>query len=145
MDPNTIAAVARVILFVFALRGSRLAYGAFFVLSIAYFPIKSGFELDPQRCRTTIDLALSFSNYAHMVLFAVFFIFSYLHFRSSGWKTPPFLPAAIMTLLMGMLVEIAQGLTATGNCRVRDLISDSIGAILGALVVITVRRIARTG
>lgn len=36
---------------------------------------------------------------------------------------------------MGMLVELSQGVTAHGNCRMRDLIPDSAGALLGFLTV----------
>jgi hypothetical protein len=35
------------------------------------------------------------------------------------------LSATIATLTVGALVEIAEGVTGAGNCRLRDLIPDS--------------------
>jgi hypothetical protein len=43
--------------------------------------------------------------------------------------------------MMGMLVEIAQGVTGEGNCRARDLIPDTLGILIGAIIVFLLRRI----
>jgi hypothetical protein len=45
---------------------------------------------------------------------------------------------------MGVLVELAEGATGRGHCRLRDLIPDFAGAMLGAAALITWRRIRRT-
>ena len=40
------------------------------------------------------------------------------------------------TLTVGALLELAQGLTGAGHCRLRDLLPDPAGALLGwALLV----------
>lgn len=36
---------------------------------------------------------------------------------------------------MGALVEISQGVTGKGHCRLRDLIPDAVGALLGSVIV----------
>jgi hypothetical protein len=40
-----------------------------------------------------------------------------------------------MALVMGALVEAAEGIAGTGNCRLRDLVPDSAGAVVGAVSV----------
>lgn len=43
--------------------------------------------------------------------------------------------AGLITLAMGALVEAAEGMTGEGNCRLRDLVPDLAGALIGALAV----------
>jgi hypothetical protein len=38
-------------------------------------------------------------------------------------------------LVMGALLEIAQGLTGQGHCRLRDLVPDATGALLALLLI----------
>lgn len=119
----------------------RWAYVSFIVLGLAYFPAKVGFRFDPRPCQLTfgVDLALhSLTNYPHIVLFGVFFLISYVHFAVRR-STRPMLTAAAISLVMGALVEIAQGATGSGNCRSRDLIPDAVGIVLGATIVVLVR------
>lgn len=136
----------RVALAIVALRGVRWAYVSFILLGLAYFPAKVGFRLDPHPCQLTfgIDLARhSLTNFPHIVLFAVFFLISYVHFAVR--RSPrPMLTAAAISLVMGALVELAQGVTGTGDCDSRDLIPDFVGILLGAtLVVITQPLVAK--
>lgn len=79
----------------------------------------------------------SLTNYAHIVLFGIFFLFSAFHAiadRTSIRSALTF--AAIATVLMGALVELAEGATGSGHCRLRDLIPDGAGIVLGALVFV---------
>lgn len=76
-------------------------------------------------------MRLALQNYAHIILFAGFFLLSRRPFRgrrASLW-------AGLATLLMGALVEAAQGLTGEGNCRLRELQPDGVGVLLGAALV----------
>ena len=137
----TIIALLRVVLAILSLRGVRWAYLSFIALGLAYFPAKVGFRLDPHPCQLSfgVDLALhSLTNYPHIALFGVFFLISYVHFAVRR-STRPMLTAAAISLIMGALVEIAQGLTGSGNCRSRDLIPDAVGILLGVTVVIMAR------
>jgi hypothetical protein len=137
-----IESLIRLVLGVLALRGNRWAYVAFVVLGLLYFPAKVGFRLDPHPCQIPFDIPLaihSLTNYAHIVLFALFFAMTSAQFRTSSRSA--FAWAAVATIAMGVLVEVAQGVTGTGNCRLRDLIPDSVGALAGSVVVSLLHKI----
>ena len=133
---SILAAIARIILVVLALRGARWAYLTFIAVGLAYFPMHVGFHFQPRACQLVFGPRLaahSLTNFPHVILFGIFFVISAIHFRvsrKSDDKT--FLLASIATLTVGALVEIAEGVTGAGNCRLRDLIPDSAGALLGA-------------
>lgn len=134
------AAIVRVVLVILALRGARWAYLTFIAVGLAYFPMHVGFDFRPRACELTFGPQLaahSLTNFPHIILFGIFFVISAVHFRVSR-KTDErmFLLATIATLTVGALVEIAEGVTGAGNCRLRDLIPDSAGAVLGALAVL---------
>lgn len=142
--------VVNLILIGFALRGKRWAYVSYIVLSLAYFPMRSGFDLAPRACQVAFgtDLALlSMTNYAHVILFGILFVISAIHFGGRRWAECSILiRAALATVVMGALVELAQGVTGNGNCRLRDLIPDTMGALIGAmLLMLTHRVVQRSG
>jgi hypothetical protein len=72
----------------------------------------------------------SLTNYPHIELFALFFVMTRAQFHEDTRTT--FLWSALMTLAMGGLVEAAEGITGTGNCRLHDFVPDSAGALIGA-------------
>ena len=135
-------ALARLVLGLLALRGVRWAYAIFVLLALLYFPIKVGFQLAPRPCQLAFDIPLaihSLTNYGHIVLFALFFVMTCAQFsvpdrRAVAWS-------AATTVVMGALVEVAQGVTGEGNCRLRDLIPDSVGIMVGSMIVLLLRRI----
>ena len=133
---SVLAAIVRVVLALLALRGVRWAYFAFIAAGLAYFPMHVGFHFQPRACQLVFGprLALhSLTNFPHIILFGIFFLLSAIHFRVSRKSDDRvFLLASIATLTVGALVEIAEGVTGAGNCRLRDLIPDSAGALLGA-------------
>lgn len=134
-------AFLRFALGVLALRGVRWAYAAFVVLGLLYFPAKVGFRLDPNPCQLAFDIPLaihSLTNYAHVILFALFFVMTSAQFRTSNRRA--FAWSALATLAMGALVEAGQGVTGEGNCRLRDLIPDALGILIGSLIVLLLRR-----
>src|SRR5262245_60032221 len=122
----------RLVLAILAIRGVRWAFLLFIVFGLAYFPAKAGFKLDPHACERALSpelIRLSMTKWAHVVLFGLFFLVSFFHFRASHWATQSSLGMAVLlTIVMGALVEIAEGVTGTGNCRVRDLVPDALGA-----------------
>lgn len=124
------------VLAVLSLRGIRWAYMGVIMLALLYFPASVGFRIHPRGCELTFSARLalfSLTNYAHIVLFALFFVMSVIQVgaaRVTGVRA--LACAAAATLIMGALVELAEGLTGTHHCRVRDLIPDSAGMLLGA-------------
>jgi hypothetical protein len=118
------------------MRGWRLAYAAFAIVGVLYLPARVGFHLSPRACQIAfgIPLALqSLTNYSHIILFTIFFVMSTRQFRATTRST--LFLAGLMALVMGALVEAAEGITGRGNCRLRDLIPDSAGAVIGAVSV----------
>jgi VanZ family protein len=135
-------ALLRLALGLLALRGVRWAYAAFVALGLFYFPAKVGFRLAPRPCQLAFDIPLavhSLTNYAHVVLFALFFVMTSAQFRPSDRRA--FFWSAAATLVMGALVEVAQGVTGEGNCRLRDLIPDSVGILVGSIIVLLLKRV----
>jgi hypothetical protein len=139
---HALTAVLSFVLGILALRGMRWAYAAFILNGLAYFPLRVGFELEPRACQLGLSpalIALSMTNYAHIVLFAIFFIISVPQFRPFGSTGMPshaaFAGAAVATLIMGAAVEAAQGITGEGNCRLRDLVPDTAGIFVGLAAV----------
>jgi xanthine/uracil/vitamin C permease (AzgA family) len=134
--------VIRVLLAVLALRGFRWAYVAFMVLGLLYFPLKVNFRFDPHPCELIFDgpLAIhSLTNFPHIVLFALGYVLTAAQFQLSKWSS--FIWSAALILLVGALVEILQGVTGQGHCRALDLIPDTAGALIGALIVLGLYRI----
>ena len=143
MWPFTI--IVFLVLGTLAFRGVRWAYVTFVFLGLLFFPARVGFRLDPQPCEweLSVPLALfSLTKYAHIVLFAIFFLLTTVQLRSYS-RRAQLLIASGAVLVMGGYVEMAQALTGKGHCRVRDLIPDAAGALLGALLVVSWYTIAR--
>lgn len=130
---------------ILSLRGVRWAFIMFVVLGLLYFPVSVGFRLDPQPCEVTLSIPLalhSLTNYAHIVLFVFFFLMTSAQFSMSHWSG--FVWAALVGVTMGVLVELAQGITGRGHCRLRDLIPDAAGMVLGSGIVYLWNRLRRS-
>ena len=137
-----LASIIRFALGILSLRGARWSYVAFIILGLLYFPMKVGFRLEPHPCELTLDIPLaiySLTNYPHIVLFALFFVMSSAQFRVSDWRS--FIWPFLATIVMGILVEGAEGVTGQGHCRLRDLIPDAVGALCGLLIVLLLRKL----
>ena len=121
------------VLGIIALFGKRWAYVSFVVLGLLYFPVSAGFKFEPKGCQWVFDLPLalhSMRNFPHIILFAFFFAMTSAQFRYDLSRKPLVLSAAA-ALLMGLLIEFDEGLTGQHHCRMRDLIPDSAGILLG--------------
>jgi VanZ family protein len=114
----------------------RWAYVTFVVLGLLYFPVSVGFRLNPRPCEVVVNMPLaihSLTNYRHIVLFVLFFFMTSAQFRMSQWRG--YVWAAVACIVMGLLVEIAQGISGHHHCRLRDLIPDAAGVLIGAGIV----------
>src|SRR5438309_4029913 len=127
-----------------ALRGKRWAYLAFVVLGLLYFPAQTHFRVHIPKCEQLIPtmrlVFLSLHNYAYIALFAGFYWMSWVQFRRSDARA---VWALLATLLVGALVEIAEGMTGQGHCRLRDLVPDAAGALGAALLLAVWSRLRR--
>ena len=138
--------LASIALGIAALRGRRVAYKAFVIVGLLYFPTRVQFQLSPRACQIALDIPLalhSLTNYPHIVLFTVFFVISANQFPAITAST--FLLTGLMTLGMGVLVEAAEGVTGAGNCRLRDLVPDCAGAVIGAAILYGWDKLTRRG
>src|SRR3989454_6380728 len=127
-----------------ALRGKRWAYLAFVVLGLLSFPAQTHFGVHVPRCEQLIPtmrlVVLSLHNYAYIALFAGFYWMSWVQFRKTEARA---VWALLATLLVGALVEVAEGMTGRGHCRVRDLVPDAAGALGAALLLAVWSRLRR--
>jgi hypothetical protein len=127
-----------------ALRGKRWAYLAFVALGLLYFPAQTDFRVHVPTCEQLIPTvrlaAVSLQNYAYIALFAGFYWMSWVQFRRTEARV---VWALLATLLVGALVEVAQGVTGGGDCRVRDLVPDAAGASGAALLLALWSRVRR--
>ena len=82
---------------------------------------------------------MSVANHGHVVLFGLFFLMSWAQLSAGQGVARRLVLATLLTLGMGVLVELAQGITGHGNCRARDLIPDAIGAALAAALLLAWR------
>ena len=124
------------VLGILSLRGMRWAYVTFVLLGLLYFPASVGFRLNPQPCELVPNLSLavhSLTNYGHIVLFVLFFLMTSAQFRMSQWSGYAW--AAVACIAMRILVEVAEGVSGIHHCRLRDLIPDAAGVVLGAGIV----------
>lgn len=132
-----------VILGVLAFCGRRWAYITFVVLGVLFFPARAGFHFHPHPCELalTAPLALySLTNYGHLVRFAIFFLMTSVQVRDRSLRTQILISFAAV-LAFGIYVELAEGLTGMGHCRLRDLIPDMAGGLLGMIVLLSYRKL----
>ena len=127
-----------------ALRGKRWAYLAFVVLGLLYFPAQTDFRVHVPKCEQLIPtmrlVVLSLHNYGYIALFAGFYWMSWVQFRKTEARV---VWALLAALLVGVLVEVAEGMTGRGHCRVRDLVPDAAGALGAALLLAVWSRLRR--
>jgi len=143
LDVRVWAVVLALLAFI-ALRGKRWAYLAFVVLGLLYVPAQTQFRVHAPKCQLVIPtmnvVELSLQNYVALALFAGFCWMSWVQFRGSKAR---FIWTVLATVLAGALVEIAEGMTGRGSCRVRDLVPAAAGALGAALVLAVLSRLFR--
>jgi VanZ family protein len=114
----------------------RFAYAAFVVLGVLWMPARASFRLSPTSCETAMSIPLavySMTNYKHIGLFAMFAMMTLAQFEPDDrWR---FLKLAVIALGMTVLVEGEQALLGLGHCRVRDVIPNTTGTVVGACLM----------
>lgn len=134
---------------VFVLLGKRWAYAGFLLSSFLYFPARAGFHFQTFACETLVSSSLalySFRNYPHEILFALFFVLSVFHCTrdvSTSWRGV-LIRSLIGSLMLGAIIELGEGISGHGHCRLRDLLPDSLGIVVGLLIVLAFRAARRT-
>jgi len=114
----------------------RWAYAAYMLFGVLRIPERTGFHFYALKCDTRLTAAnagASMTKGPHIVLFALFFLLTAAQFdrvdrRSMGWSLAA-------TLALGLLVEIEEGLTRTGNCRLTDVLPDVAGGAAAMAVL----------
>jgi len=127
--------IPTVVLAVLALRGSRLAYVVYILFAILFIPARAGFQMQSLVCEVPISVSsalYSLQNWKHIILCAVLSLMTLAQFRKRG--ATALLTAIGVTVAMGLLAELEEGLFRSGHCRMRDLVPDTAGALLGAAI-----------
>lgn len=112
----------------------RWPYGLYMLIAITRIPARTGFHLVLPSCDTRVTLAnaaLSLTKIPHVVLFGFFCLLTVAQFERIDRRALAWSVAA--TGALGLLVELEEGATRTGNCRLTDVLPD----LVGALVVVT--------
>jgi hypothetical protein len=125
-----------VVLCLLAFLGKRWAYFTFIVLGILYFPASVGFHFHPRPCDCVLSWPLvqfALTKSGHIVRFAIFFLMTSAQLRGSSSRTQ-YLVSWGAVMAMGIYVELAEGFTGSGNCRLRDLFPDAAGAMIGTVL-----------
>jgi hypothetical protein len=117
------------------------------VVAVLRIPARVDFHLVSPRCDTAMtihNVALSMTKVPHMVLFGLFFLltlvqFDHIRVRAYNWSL-------LATTALGLLIELEEGASRTGNCRLTDVLPDIAGAAVAGLVaflIISLWRSAR--
>ena len=126
-----------VVLGALAFRPTRWAYFTFVALGVLFFPARVGFHFHPRPCECALNVPLalfSLTNYGHLVRFTIFFLMTSAQMRGALLRTQLLLATGAV-MAMGIYVELAEGFTGEGHCRLRDLVPDLAGAMVGAVIL----------
>ncbi|MGI9077708.1 MAG: VanZ family protein [Gemmatimonadaceae bacterium] len=109
----------------------RWLYGAYMLFAIARIPARTGFRMALPVCDTDLtvtNMALSLTKVPHVVLFGAFFLLTILQFNQVNRRSLTL--SLLITVALSLLVELEQGATRTGNCRLTDVLPNAVGAII---------------
>jgi len=128
------------------LQWRRSAFTGFIVLGLFSFALRAGWParpLVPTACELLVGPALalhSFRNTPHILLFVFCYFLARAQFRwavaDAHARRRGGVEAFALTLVIGALVELAQGASGAGHCRLRDLLPDATGALLGWAILV---------
>jgi hypothetical protein len=107
-------------------------------------PARTGFHLRAPVCDmrlTAQNFAASLSKVPHIVLFAFFFLLTVAQFDRIDRKAVAW--SFLATVGLGVLVELEEGATRTGYCRMTDVVPDAWGALIVMAPLIAVVMIHR--
>ena len=83
---------------------------------------------------TLVNIGMSMSKVPHIVLFAAFFVLTVLQFDELNGRA--LRRSLLLTVAFGALVELEEGATRTGSCRMTDVLPDIAGAALAAAIFV---------
>jgi hypothetical protein len=128
---NAIAGVRRILREIWHRR--RWIYAGWMLLAVTRIPARTGFRLAAPACDlrlTPENVALSLTKVPHIVLFGVFFLLTLVQFDRVDRRSLSLSLAA--TAAISIIVEIQQGATRTGNCRMTDVAPNLMGGLIVA-------------
>jgi VanZ family protein len=135
--------IVTVVLGALSLRGSRGAYVAYMLFAILFIPARAGFQMQSLVCETPVSVSsalYSLQNWQHIILSALVSLMTLAQFREERGAAA-LLTAIVVTVALGVMAELEQGLFRSGHCRMRDLVPDTAGAVLGAAIGLAWRRL----
>jgi len=106
------------------------------IVAVTRIPARTGFQMQLPACDTRLSLhnaQLSMTKVPHVVLFGFFFLLTALQFDRIGRRMLVW--SFVATVGLGLLVEIEEGATRTGNCRLTDVLPDAAGALIGMVLI----------
>lgn len=115
----------------------RWAYALCVVAAVTRIPARTHFHLVRAACDTRLTLenaGLSLTKIPHVILFAMFFLLTVVQFDRIGRGALAW--SVVATAVLGLLIELEEGATRTGNCRLTDVLPDVVGALIGTALVI---------
>jgi len=128
-------------------RQRRWLYATYMIVAVTRIPARTKFHLVAPVCDTRLTLenaSRSMTKVPHMVLFGLFALVTAAQFNRLDRRTICWSLAA--TAALGLIVELEEGTTRTGNCRITDVMPDIVGALamlVPLAVVIAAVRAAR--
>ena len=128
-------------------RQRRWLYATYMIVAVTRIPARTKFHLVAPVCDTRLTLenaSRSMTKVPHMVLFGLFALLTAAQFNRLDRRTIYWSLAA--TAALGLIVELEEGATRTGNCRITDVAPDIVGALamlVPLAVVIAAVRAAR--
>ena len=111
-------------------RQRRWLYATYMIVAVTRIPARTKFHLVAPVCDTRLTLenaSRSMTKVPHMVLFGLFALVTAAQFNRLDRRTIFWSLAA--TAALGLIVELEEGTTRTGNCRITDVMPDIVGAL----------------
>jgi VanZ family protein len=129
------AAVGTLIFFTGIVAGVRRSWSlwvTFLLAGALFLPAREGLAVAWAGCDLDLSatlLATAALNVPHLFLFGVLTAIA-LRVRRPGGRPLPVTAIVLLVVAFGALLELEQGLFATGHCRARDLLPDALGLVV---------------
>ena len=109
------------------------------LVAVLRIPARVGFRLVAPVCDTRLTLAnagISMTKVPHIALFAIFLVLTALQFKQLNQRALKW--SLLATVVLGVLLELEEGASRTGNCRLTDVLPDITGALIASVAVLGV-------
>lgn len=141
---RVILGIASLLFALYSLSGKRWAYVVFLAIAVSSIPSRTGFHMVSPVCETVVTIQnaiFSLTNYKHILIFAVFFIITVVQFRPLTLRS--IVLSMLITIAFGLILELEEGATRTQHCRMRDLVPDTVGALIGMAIALAPRMVRK--